>query len=312
MTLYVQVTWPWAIFSDLRINSNSNSFIKIDRTEKTKLNFTSRFDTCLWTVSNHKYRRCTHTVNREIHEWSPNIHNNSSRYEDEIQFCLEESLEETLMKISVDLLTKYYELQCITLTQSGYLIRYKIISHSKALYYYRKCEYMKLLNTCDSIISQEMSISDESKHPMFLPDYQDMFSVSVMFASQTFFKKDVTCLTGLITLVDPSWFNSNKTSLEELKNSTWSMKQKYSQGKLGGNRRIYFLTRVRCIFLVHYLRFQSLIQLHFPKSDILSAMSDLKQSSSGLIFEDILLLFIGRTLKRPQRWIVLKFILTLA
>ena len=61
------------ILSNLRINNNSNSSIKIDRIYKTKLNFTARFDICLWAVSVHKYRRCTHTVNREIHEWSPNI-----------------------------------------------------------------------------------------------------------------------------------------------------------------------------------------------------------------------------------------------
>ena len=46
-------------------------------------------------------------------------------------------------------------------------------------------------------------------------DYQDMFSVSVLFAFQTFFKNDVTCLTGLITLVDPSCFNSVTNKLEE-------------------------------------------------------------------------------------------------
>ena len=44
----------------LRIK-NKHMSIKIDRSEMTKLKFTSLFDICLWAVSVHKYRRTTHT-----------------------------------------------------------------------------------------------------------------------------------------------------------------------------------------------------------------------------------------------------------
>ena len=56
---------------------NKQLSIKIDRAGINKLNFTSPVDICLWAVSVHKYRRTTHTDNREIHERSSNIPNNS-------------------------------------------------------------------------------------------------------------------------------------------------------------------------------------------------------------------------------------------
>ena len=96
----------YMILSVLRIN-NTNPSAKLDRKEVTKHNFLSLFDICLSTVSVHKYRRTTQSDNREIHKWSPKIPNNLLSEDGDIQFCLEDSLEETLVKISVEMLTKY-------------------------------------------------------------------------------------------------------------------------------------------------------------------------------------------------------------
>ena len=176
--------------------------------EMTKHNFTSLFDICLWTVSVHKYRQTAQSANCEIHKWSPKIpNNNSSSDEGDIQFCLGDSLEETLVKISVEMFTKYYEMQFTTMTQIGFRYRCRIVSHFKALYYYRTGEYVRLLNICDSIISKEifLSFQDDRKHPKFLPGIRVpyVFGVSAfcrMFAFQTLFGNDVICLTGLIEL----------------------------------------------------------------------------------------------------------------
>ena len=101
--------------------SNTNPSNKLDRKE-TKHNFTSLFDIFLWAaaVSVHKYRQTAQSANREIHKSSPNIQNNNLLSDEgDIQFCLEDSLEETLVKISVEMFTKYREMQFTTMPQIG-------------------------------------------------------------------------------------------------------------------------------------------------------------------------------------------------
>ena len=173
------------ILSVLQIN-NTNPSNKSDRKKMTEQNFTSLLDICLWAGSVHKYRQTTQSANREILKWSPKIPNNLSSDNGDIQFCLEDSLEETLVKISVKMLTKYHEMQFTTLTQIGFPYRCKIVSHYKALYYYRTGEYVKLLNTCDSIISKEIFFffPEDRKHPKFLPGV--VFSTSCGFSPVCF------------------------------------------------------------------------------------------------------------------------------
>ena len=290
--------------SVLQINNRpTKSLIKINRKEMTKLEFTSRFDICLWAVSVHKYRRSTDNANRGIHKWSSTIPSNSSNNEEGMQFCLDDSLEETLVKVSVDMLQKFNELYFITLEQVWMQPHCKTVSHFKALYYYRKGEFMKLLSTCESIISQEIFISRKRRHPIFFPSLRlhDMFCVSVLFAFQTLFGNDVTCLTGLIALVDPGCYRKlNKLGLNESElKRVIKFERKYLwRGKLGRVQHIHLVARVSSFFLVRYLKFQSLIQLHSQKSDILLALNDLKHARKDLIFEDILLVFVGMTLKR--------------
>ena len=271
--------------------NNKNPSIEIVRMEMTKLKFSklkfsSPFDICLRAISVHKYRRITQTDNTcEIHECSSNISINLSNNEEEIHFCLEESLEEILMKISVEMFTKYYELQFKTLTQIELPYRCEIVSHFKALYYYRRGEYLKLLNTCDSIISKEISTSEERKHPKFL-------CVPVGFVYQTLLKNDVICLTGLIELTRSVFGKENVDS------PLRPHYQKSVQGKVRGDEPQIFETKVSYLFLVYFLRFQSFLKLHSPKCDILSALDDLIHARTGLEFEDILLMFVGMTLKR--------------
>ena len=282
-----------------RIN-NTNPSNKLDRKEMTKHNFTSLFDICLWAVSVHKYRRTAQSANHQIQKRSSKITNNSSSDESDIQFCLEDSLEETLVKISVEMFTKYYEMQFTTMTHIRFPYRCRIVTHFKALYNYRTGEYVKLLNTCDSIISKEIFLSfpEDRKHPKFLPgcDVENTFCVPVRLAFQTLFGNDVTCLTGLIELTRPVLGEKNVDESEDL-----LLCEKEFQGKVKGCQPQFRVTRISCLFLVYFLRFQSLHQLHFPKRDILSALDDLKHASAGFVFEDILMLFVVKTLKRLLR-----------
>ena len=223
-------------------------------------------------------------------------------------FCQEDSLEETLVKISVEMFTKYYEIKFTTMTQIGFPYRCRIVSHFKALYYYRAGEYVKLLITCDSIISKEkfLSFPEDRKHPKFLPGcrVQDVFCVPVTFAYQTLFKNDVICLTGLIQLT------RSVLGEETVVESITLHNEKQFQGKVKGCQPQSRVTRISCLFLVYFLRFRSLHPLHFPKRDILSALDDLKHASAGFVFEDILMLFVVKTLKRLQRWILLRWLTT--
>ena len=110
---------------------------------------------------------------------------------------------------------------------------------------------------------------------------------SVLFAFQKLFRNDVTYLTGLIALIDPSCFSAigdmdfNMRNVDNIL-SIALQKWNYVHGKLKGFQTIYFMSRVSRVFLVYYLRLQSLIQLHFPKRDILSALNDLKHANVGL------------------------------
>ena len=284
--------------------SNTDSSIKMNRKEMAKLKFTSPVDRCLCAVSVHKYRRTTiHNANRKSHNWSSTIPSNASNNEEEIRFYLDESLEETLVKVSVNMFQKCYDLYFITLERNAIPCHFRIVSHFKALYYYRTGEYMRLLNTCNSILSREVFTSKGREHPQYRPgiENRDLFWVSVLFAFQTLFGNDVTCLTGLFALIDPSCYKEFHISEDKslrFETNSFSTEKKFHLGKLRGLQKIHYVTRISSFFLVHYLKVQSLIQLHFPKSDILLALNDLKRARNGLVFEDILLLFVEMTLKR--------------
>ena len=212
------------------------------------------------------------------------------------------------MKMSVEMFTKYYELEVLTLKKHGFPNCCKIVSHFKALYYYREGDYVKLLNTCNSIFSNEVSMFSPGDRtlPKSLTDY---LCVPVAVAFQTLFRNDVPCLTGLIALIGRHLFFReyvNWTGIVEMKkfeniiNSRQLQEMNNIEGLLDveGCKIFYFWEQVSRLFLVYYLRFQSLFQLNYPKSAILSALNDLIHARIGEEFEDILLLFVGMTLKR--------------
>ena len=147
-------------------------------------------DICIWAVSIHEHRR---TLSPEYWKTLP-CSSSSSNSEEEIQVSLSDSLEEALVKLSVEQFTKYYELKFKTVEKHGISYCVKIVSHFEALYYYRAGEYVKQLNTCDSILSC-------LKSP---PGCQHQFiqCVSVCSAFQLLFGNDVTCLTGILALID--------------------------------------------------------------------------------------------------------------
>ena len=278
----------------------------------SKLNLPTPLDACLRAVSAHEYRQTKNQISGRCLPSTPKHFGNNG--EIILTVTLGDPLEETLMKISVEMLTKYYESPCITMTQAGFPHGCKLVSHFKALYYYRTGEYTKLLDTCNVIISREIFLfaAEERKHPPFLSghDVRDVLCISVVFTFQMFFRNDVICLNGLIALTDRSLFSEKHRYeadgnfieiLRILENSSYSSCEylvKFFQGKLRGFQTLSNWPKISHLFLVYYLRIQSLIQLNYPKSDILSALNDLKHASAGYVFEDILLLFVGLTLKR--------------
>ena len=60
-------------------------------------------------------------------------------------------------------------------------------------------------------------------------------------------------------------------------------------------------TTINSAFLIHYLRFESLLELNYPKSDLLSAITSMETVKSDLIFEEILLTFVKRK-RSMSRW----------
>ena len=294
----------------LRTN-NRNSSIQIDCMKKTKPNLISPFDLCLWAISDHKISSNHSNYSWKTYKCSSKISNISANDGEVIQVSLEDSLEKILVKISADLFTQYYMLEYITLAKLKCPFRCGIVSHFEALYYYREGEYVKLLKTCDSIISNEIFrfASEERKRPKFLlnRNYHKyrLLSVPVQYALQILFKGDVTCLTGLINLLGQKWSENsirNRLMVEISMNSEFVGRDvlNFFQGKIGGCQYPSLSSKVSPLFLVYFLRFQSLYQLNYPKSSILSAMNDLKHANVGFLFEDILLMFVGMTLKRPH------------
>ena len=281
------------------------------KNSSTKLNVILPFDLCLCAVAAHKYRRKSQTDNRETYKYFSSIPNTLANIEEGIQVTLADTLEETLVKISVEMFTKYHELSCITMTRAEIPYDCKIVSHFEALYYYRTGEYKELLKACNSIISREIFLfaAKKEKNPE-IPSLWDMFYVPVLFSFQIFFRNDVIFLTGLVALVDRKVFKwkhvyeAHKSIVMQMRNhenrSTASINYYFTflQGKLRGYQTLSNWPKVSPLFLVYYLRYQSLIQLHYSKSDILSALNDLKHASRGFVFEDILLLFVGIILKR--------------
>ena len=274
-----------------RTNQTASTIVT-DYTKSANLIYKGSLDTCLCAVSAHENRRTSQTECITLTSSS-----SSSNSEGELQVSLIDSLGKALLKISVQMFTKYYELKFLKLTKHGIPYCFRIVSHYKALYYYREGEYGKLLNTCDSIISC-------SKTPPGCP-HQFFHSVSVQFGFELFFGNDVTCLTGIIALIYRNLLDE-KHSTE--KRTTFKRTARHERCAFF-NENVKELTilisqptcaiiSVSCLFLVYYLRFQSMIRLGHPKSAILSAMNDLKHASIGFAFEDILLLFVGMTWKR--------------
>ena len=108
-----------------------------------------------------------------------------------------------------------------------------------------------------------------------------------------FFRNDVIFLTGLVALVDREVFNwqrvneAHESIVMQMRNqenrstASFNYYLTFLQGKLRGYQTLSNWPKVSPLFLVYYLRYQSLIQLHYPKSDILSALNDLKHASRG-------------------------------
>ena len=223
--------------------------MKIDRMETRKLNLASPFDRYLWTVSVYEYCRKIESGNPKLYKRSARIPSSLSDDWEKILVILDDSLEETLIKIAVEMFTKYHELKYNTLVTMGlFPDQCKIVSHFQALYYYRKGEYDKLLKTCDSIISREIfrSSMGERNRPKFLPAFRDPVfytrCVSVLFAFQGLFRQEIICLTGLIALIDRKLFRLDKYGdelLDKLKqNADISLlRLKYDQGKFRGTSR---------------------------------------------------------------------------
>ena len=285
--------------------------IKIDRMEEWKLNLASPFDRYLWAVSVNKYRRKTETRNPKLYKRSSTIPSGLANGEERILVLLDDSLEETLIKTSVEMFTKYHELEFNTVVTTGFPYRCKVVSHFQALYHYRKGEYDKLLNTCNSIISREIfsSSTGEKNCPKLLPAYRyGMYlpCVSVMFAFQALFRHDVICLTGLIALIDRRLLRigvSDKLlDIPEQVEDRLLFYSKINQGKLRECQLMPYWAKVSCLFLVYFLRFQSLYKLNYSKTDILSALDDLKHASAGFVFEDILMLFVKMTVKHLRAY----------
>ena len=282
------------------------------KNSSTKLILTSPFDIYLCAISTHEYRRKRQTENRKTSKYFSSIPNNLVNNEEEIQVTLSDTLEETLVKICVEMFTKYHEISCIRMTRAGFPYDCQIVSHFEALYYYRTGEYKELLRACNSIISREFFLFLTNEKNPEIPSLWNIFYVPVLFSFQMFFGNDVIFLTGLVALVDRKVFKwkhvheDHESVVMQMRNqenrssSSSNYYLTFIRGKLRGYQSLSNWPKVSPLFLVYYLRYQSLIQLNYPKSDILSALNDLKHASRGFVFEDMLLLFVGMILKRKH------------
>ena len=220
------------------------------------MNVEGSLDICIFAVSIHEHRR---TLSTEYWKTLP-CSSSGSNSEEEIQVSFSDSLEEALVKLSVEQFTKYYELKFKTVEKHGIPYCVEIVSHFKALYYYRAGEYLKLLNACDSILSC-------LKYPPGCP-HQFIQCVSVCSVFQLLFGNDVTCLTGIIALIGWNLLDVNSdyflrvTEISKtLRVCTFFNDSRFNNKESLGYKRVFLRTNVSCLFLVYYLRFQSLVRL---------------------------------------------------
>ena len=145
---------------------------------------TPPFDICLCAVSALEYCRTSQTENRKTYKYFSSIPKKLVNNGEEIQVTLSDTLEETLVKICVEMFTKYHEISCIRMTRAEFPYNCQIVSHFKALYYYRTGEYKELLKACNSIISREFFLFAATNEKFHSP--RDKFYVPVLFSFQMF------------------------------------------------------------------------------------------------------------------------------
>ena len=244
-----------------------------------------------------------------------------------IRCSSKDTLLEILVKLSVTNFIKFHELECTVKPTFRESCCPGVSAQFRALYHYRRKEYAKVLTICNSIISQEdiaRILADRRTYPFacdpvkFLGQY--FYHVPVTFAFQVFFGDDVVFLTGLLPLI-------NRDLTEKLHEMNFHFRpppigyvaelrlKQQEPPHTSSSRKIerfrkrtlmeVFLRRhiwaqLSFWFSIFYLRFQSLVELG-QKSDILSALRDLKCSSSELIFERILIFFLTRLLHRKAK-----------
>ena len=127
--------------------------------------------------------------------------------------------------MSVEYFTQFYELEYSRTPHLEYDC--EISSHFRALYYYSRRDFGNVLRVCNSAIELEeerkSSVSETSSTEDGSNDdsegchrrlvrFSRCYSVSVLYAFQVLFAKDVTFLTGLMTLIDRDMMNPENTA----------------------------------------------------------------------------------------------------
>ena len=280
----------------------------------------SPLDYCLLAVCAHESRSAKYMKTYECSA-------SRSYNEDRLSLSPDDTLENWLLKSSVNMFTKYYKLRCNAMRLVEPKCGCEIVSHFEALYHYRNHEYTQVLKTCDRIISQEscMRGTPDGTQSHLIQSYNGIQfpNIPVVFTLQVFFGNDVTCLNGLIALIDRKLMSLDdgcKNSvtfgikMSEALNKTKDSQKgtavddhivneylvKYELGRLAGYQPIFNWAKVSSVFLVFYLRLESMKQLSHRKSDILSALNVMKQVKTGFLFEDVLMLFMARKLERHR------------
>ena len=304
----------------LLMNSNQSRSLTVSYFYKKvtmRLNCDSFLGYCLVAVYSHKNR------DPRTYTFAPN----SSINDDRLLLSPDDTLQQLLLKLSAEYFARYLKKRYVAMRDSmEQECSCEIVSHFKALYHYKNQEYTKALNICNTVISQESCLrelhaSNNSSIATFKRTHIEFPPIPVVLTFQILFGIEVTCLTGLIMIIDPkpfTWDTSDKVQqkfedeiLKVRKTSVQSgimneEMEKYIHGKLRGYQHLPNSSVISPLFLVFYLRFKSMIQLNHPKSEILSALNVLEQVKNGFVFEDVLLMFMKRTLEKFRRFQLFK------
>ena len=282
-----------------------NECNRISQTKIVSCQFQIPFDFCLHAVCQHNYDNRRYMMDlSKCPDRDSNIPKSLGTYVD------------LLVDLSIDMFKKVHLSEYNSIQNILKWYHPAMFSVYDALSQYRKHNYKSVIDICTYIILMQATYEPPvtMEKSFIAKSILGMYRISVLFAFQTLFGSEILVLTELIGFIDPGYFDLKQgqdIAKEKINESSQytpdfssssiqsfcTEKSPWQIEKTDKRKWPSVWASLSLIFAVFYLRCECLSKGKFSKADVVQALRLLKNARTGLLFEDILFMFMVRKLK---------------